>query len=81
MATSAPLAEPADLRVTAQIDGITYELLMVACKIKEQREVVGVMAIESRESRVRDPKQGQLLVAIAHHLLHAAAADAALARA
>jgi GAF domain-containing protein len=76
MATSALPDGPADFRVTAQADGIRYELLVLACKIKEQGEVLGVMAVASRDTRVRDPKQAQLLVAIAQHLLRANDADA-----
>jgi hypothetical protein len=76
MATSAQPDGSADFRVTAQADGICYELLVLACKIKEQGEVLGVMAVASRDTRVRDPKQAQLLVAIAQHLLRANDADA-----
>jgi tetratricopeptide (TPR) repeat protein len=55
-----------------QVDGVRYELLLVACVVGSMGKVAGVIAVVDGERKIKSLKQDRLLSAIATHLLQAA---------
>jgi len=48
---------------------VEYDLLLLSCVVDGTGKIAGVAAIACGEQRVRHAKQGQLLSALANHLL------------
>lgn len=59
--------------VTEQAAGVEYDLLLLSSVVAGTGTIAGVAAITCGEQRVRHAKQGQLLSALANHLVQASA--------
>jgi hypothetical protein len=71
VATKSPLDDVAETGSIAELGGVVYDLLLVACVVENVGRVVGVIAVAIGEQRMRSANQGQLLAAVAAQLVQA----------
>jgi hypothetical protein len=72
VATGTALADIGGQDSAVQLDGVRYDLLLVAGVIGNIGKVAGIIAVVDSERKIKSAKQDRLLSAIATHLLQAA---------